>query len=107
MGDRTFFVYIMASRSGVLYTGITNSIARRTAQHKARQADSFTSLHRCTRLVWYELWPTPVLAIEREKQVKRWRRPKKIALIRERNPCWADLSQKWGTVIQPYSAANQ
>ena len=96
MGRRSFFVYIMASRSGVLYTDVTNSLVRRTAEHKARSADGFTAEHRCTRLVYYEIWGWPTGAIGREKQIKRWRRAKRIALIEQLNPRWTDLSEQWG-----------
>jgi putative endonuclease len=66
----------MASRSRVLYIGITNSIVRRNAQHKEQAADSFTAIHRCTRLVWYEIYRSPTAAIAREKQLKSWTREK-------------------------------
>ncbi|HEX4308624.1 MAG TPA: GIY-YIG nuclease family protein [Acidobacteriaceae bacterium] len=101
MRDRSYFVYIMASRSRVLYIGITNSIRRRNTEHKERKADSFTAQHRCTRLVLYEIYCSPSRAIAREKQLKGWTRAKKIALIEQTNPQWNDLSQDWeaNTVI--------
>jgi putative endonuclease len=92
---RTFYVYIMASRSRVLYIGITNSIARRNREHKERHPDTFTAQHRCRRLVLYETYGSPSRAIAREKQLKGWIRAKKIALIEETNPTWHDLSDDW------------
>jgi putative endonuclease len=107
--ERTYFVYIMASRSGVLYCGVTNSIRRRNAEHKARGHDGFTARYRCTRLVYYEIYRSVHNAIAREKQIKRWRRDKKVALIEQANPRWLDLSDQWDKPIAPYnttSAAN-
>jgi putative endonuclease len=107
MRERRYATYILASRSRVLYTGITNDIVIRTRQHKSRQADSFTSEHRCTRLVWYQIFASPSTAIAREKQIKRWRRSKKIALIEENNPFWRDLSEEWGKPIRPFNEGTQ
>jgi putative endonuclease len=100
MSDRRYFAYIMASRSRVLYIGITNSIVRRNAQHKEQAADSFTAIHRCTRLVWYEIYRSPTAAIAREKQLKGWTRAKKIDLIEQTNPDWHDLSEDWSKPIE-------
>ena len=99
MPDRAYFVYIMASRSRVLYIGITNSVLSRSAQHREHKSDSFTARHRCTRLVFYEIYPSPLTAIAREKQLKGWTRAKKIALIEQTNPTWRDLSEDWGKEI--------
>jgi putative endonuclease len=101
MRERRYYTYIMASRSRVLYTGITNDIVVRSRQHKSRQADGFTASHRCTRLVWYQVFNSPSAAIAREKQVKSWRRAKRIALIEENNLGWHDLSEGWGQPILP------
>lgn len=94
MHDRLYFVYIVASRSGVLYIGVTNSIRRRCIEHKSRNSDSFTAKHRCTRLVWYEVHRWPSFAIAREKQLKGWTRAKKLDLIEKMNPHWLDLSEQ-------------
>ena len=104
MRDRSYFTYIMASRSRVLYIGITNSVTRRNTEHKERTSDSFTAKHRCTHLVWYETFHSPSAAIAREKQLKGWTRAKKIALIEQTNPGWRDLSEEWGKPIKPYTA---
>jgi putative endonuclease len=93
--EQTYYVYIVASRSRVLYCGITNNILRRTEQHREGSIDGFTADYKCTRLVWFERYQYVRNAINREKQIKRWRREKKIALIKQANPHWVDLSEAW------------
>jgi putative endonuclease len=88
-----YHVYILASASGVLYTGITNFLERRVRQHKAKLVDGFTKQYDVTRLVYYEPHGQPKSAIRREKQIKSWRREKKLALIRSMNPKFRDLSE--------------
>lgn len=91
------FVYILASkRDGVLYTGVTNDLQRRVAEHKADINQGFTSRYHVKRLVYFEPFPTFTTAIRREKQLKKWRREWKIALIEEENPEWNDLSDTIG-----------
>ena len=87
-----YFVYIMASRSRTLYTGVTNDLVRRVNEHKHGHIPGFTMKYRVTRLVYYEATPSISVAIGREKQIKAWRREKKVALIEATNPCWDDLS---------------
>lgn len=92
-GKRTYYAYIMASISRVLYTGMTNSLYHRVKQHKeGADPKGFTSRYRVNRLVYYEEYDNVYDAIEREKQIKRWRREKKVALIESVNPGWKDLS---------------
>jgi len=88
---KTYFVYILAGKSGVLYIGITNSLVRRISQHKEKALPGFTQKYSVTKLVWFELFGTPSAAIHREKEIKSWRRSKKIALIEAGNPAWRDL----------------
>ena len=88
---RTFFVYILASRSRTLYIGVTNDMARRLAQHRAARV-GFTARYHCARLVLVETTPDARSAIAREKQLKNWRREKKLALIEATNPGWDDLA---------------
>jgi putative endonuclease len=88
---RTYFVYILASRSRTLYIGVTNDIARRLAQHRVARV-GFTARYQCNRLVLLETTPDAGSAIAREKQLKNWRREKKIALIQATNPGWDDLA---------------
>jgi putative endonuclease len=90
-----YYVYIIASRTHVLYTGITDNLQRRVTEHRAALTPGFTASYRCNRLVWYEQYQYVNNALNREKQIKRWRRAKKIWLIERMNPTWADLSEAW------------
>jgi putative endonuclease len=94
--ERVYFTYIVCSRSGTLYIGMTNSIDRRALEHKRGAIDGFAAKYHCTRLVYYESYDDVLKAIGREKQLKGWARAKKIALIESRNPRWQDLAEKWG-----------
>jgi len=89
-----YYVYIMASRSGVLYTGVTNDLNRRVGEHKEGQIPGFTKKYKVTRLVYFESMQEVNAAIAREKQIKRWRREKKVKLIETINPGWDDLSRE-------------
>jgi putative endonuclease len=89
-------VYIAASRSGTLYIGMTNNIYVRVLQHKDGDVEGFTKKYRCDRLVYWESFDEVIKAINREKQLKGWRRSKKITLIESTNPRWADLAEHWG-----------
>ncbi len=91
--DRTYFTYMMASDSGVLYVGVTNNLEVRVGQHKERLAPGFTEKYNVTKLVWYEPHTSIRAAIAREKQIKGWGRMKKVRLIEARNAAWRDLSR--------------
>ena len=92
MGERTYFVYILASkRNGTLYTGVTNNLMRHVYEHKIDMNDGFTKKYQVHRLVYYETTTNIHGAINREKQLKKWKRAWKIALIVEINPGWKDL----------------
>ena len=93
--DYRFYVYIMASESGTLYVGFTNGLEHRVHQHKTGFYDGFTKWYQCHKLVYYEEHQYVLNAIDREKQIKRWRREKKEDLIRTINPQWRDLSIGW------------
>ena|SRR5580704_8107649 len=94
--DAWISVYIVASaRNGTLYTGVTSQLPDRVQQHKAGTFDGFSSKYGCKTLVWWESHPTMLEAIRREKQIKRWRRAWKLALIEAENPEWRDLSEEW------------
>jgi putative endonuclease len=88
-----YHVYIMASASGVLYTGVTNFLERRVREHKHKIVEGFTKQYDVTRLVYYEPHGQIKSAISREKQIKRWRREKKLTRIRSMNPKFRDLSE--------------
>ena len=94
--ERQFWVYIIASRSGTLYTGVTGDLFKRVMQHKAGEIEGFSKQYNCTRLVYFESYERARIAIAREKQLKGWRRSKKIALIEKMNPRWEDLAEHWG-----------
>lgn len=96
MREHKYFVYIVCSNSGTLYIGMTNSIYRRAIQHKRGEIEGFAAKYNCNRLVYYESFQDVCNAIDREKQLKRWVRRKKIALIESRNPRWEDLAEHWG-----------
>lgn len=81
-----FYVYLMASKTGILYLGITRDLPRRVYEHKNKIISGFTARYNVNKLVWYEVYGDPITAITREKQIKRWRREKKVALIRSMNP---------------------
>ena len=86
------FVYLMTSRKdGTLYLGVTRDLVRRVYQHKTKATPGFTSRYDVDRLVWFETYDDPVTAIEREKDIKKWRREWKVRLIEETNPDWRDL----------------
>jgi putative endonuclease len=91
-----FWVYILSSRPGTLYVGIAGFFEKRIHQHKYDSLEGFTKKYQCHRLVYYESYQDVQLAIGREKQVKRWRREKKIFLIEKMNPRWQDLAEHWG-----------
>ncbi len=92
---KQYHVYIMSSLSGTLYTGMTNDLKRRVYQHKHKLIEGFTSKYDVTRLVHYEVTDSVQAALAREKEIKAWRRSKKIDLIKSSNPTWQDLSDGW------------
>jgi putative endonuclease len=94
--EHEYWVYIVGSVSGTLYTGITGDILTRVMQHKAGEIEGFTRQYKCNRLVYCERFEDVRMAIAREKQIKSWRRSKKIALIEKMNPRWEDLAEHWG-----------
>jgi len=103
---KRFHVYIMTNRprSHVLYTGITGNLTRRVFQHKNKLVPGFTSRYNLTRLVFYECFVYPDAAIAREKEIKGWRRSKKIRLIESMNPHWYDLAESWTEIYKPAAA---
>ena len=92
---KNYYVYIMANRSRALYVGMTNNLERRVYEHRNKLYEGFTSRYNVTLLVYCEAFSDVREAIAREKQVKDWRREKKIALIESLNPSWRDLSSEW------------
>ena len=92
---KTYYVYIMASKSRTLYTGVTNNLERRHIEHPRRLIPGFTTRYNINRLVYYEVCGDVLAAISREKQIKGWTRLKKVALIGSLNRDWKDLSDGW------------
>ena len=92
---RTYYVYILANRSGTLYVGVTNDLTRRAFEHKAHIGAGFTDRYRIDRLVHFEDTSDVEAAIAREKQIKSWRRSKKVSLIEAIDSTWQDLSADW------------
>ncbi len=88
---RTYWVYVLASRSRVIYVGVTGNLIRRVAQHRAGEASRFTARYGVVLLVYVESTDDVLAALRREKQIKAWRRSKKVALIESLNPQWEDL----------------
>jgi putative endonuclease len=92
---RQYYIYIMTNRSGTLYTGVTNDLARRVYEHRNKLIPGFTAKYNITKLVYFEAIDDVRTAIAREKQIKGWLRAKKVALIESVNPSWDDLSVDW------------
>ena len=97
----------MGSPTGAFYVGVTSDIYIRVLQHKDGTFEGFSRDYGCTRLLYYETHETISRAIAREKQLKGWRRDKKLALIRTLNPEFKDLSAQWGwKTITSYERTN-
>ena len=90
--QKQYFVYILSNFSRTLYIGFTSNLKKRAWEHKQKLADGFTKKYNLTMLVYYEIFNDPLSAIEREKQLKRWSRKKKLALITKMNPTFKDLN---------------
>ncbi|MGE3912088.1 MAG: GIY-YIG nuclease family protein [Chloroflexota bacterium] len=90
-----YSVYILASRSRRLYIGMTGDPSRRVTEHKSKAIEGFTGRYNIDRLVWFEQTASVTDAIDRERQLKRWRREKKITLVEMENPGWCDLAAEW------------
>ena len=92
---KKYYVYILASISGTLYTGMTNDLERRVWEHKEGETPGFTQKYKAKKLVYFDETTDVQSAIEREKQIKGWLRKKKIELVESMNPKWEDLSRDW------------
>lgn len=91
MNMNKYYVYILTNRSGTLYVGVTNNLERRIQEHKNKTMKGFTQLYNIDRLIYFEDTNDINAALAREKQIKGWRREKKIMLIESLNPEWKDL----------------
>jgi len=93
---KTYYVYILSSkRNGTLYIGITNDLERRIYEHKNHLVKGFTGKYNVSNLVYFEQTDDIQVALQREKQLKKWNRKWKIELIEKINPEWKDLSRNW------------
>ena len=91
----SYFVYILASRrNGTLYIGVTNDLASRMSEHKAKLVPGFTRKYGVDKLVYFEEYTSILEARARERSLKRWQRAWKIALIEKMNPQWRDLTDE-------------
>lgn len=91
-----YYVYMMQSSSRrALYIGMTNNLHRRVYEHKNHRTEGFTDDYNAVRLMYWERYDDVYKAIAREKQLKRWRREKKLSLIAKLNPGWKDLAAEW------------
>ena len=90
-----YCVYLMASYRGTLYTGVTNDLTRRVYERRLKVVDGFTKRYNISKLVYYEDTDDVESGIAREKQIKGWRRSKKVELIEAENPKWRDLAMHW------------
>ncbi|MBQ8465455.1 MAG: GIY-YIG nuclease family protein [Alphaproteobacteria bacterium] len=89
---KNMYVYIMTNNiNGTLYIGVTNNLIRRVYEHKNKIIKGFTSRYNIDKLVYYEIYDNEIIAIEREKELKKWERNWKKDLIESKNPKWIDL----------------
>ena len=93
--NETVLRLFLANKSGTLYTGVTDDLERRVYQHKNKEVDGFTKKYNINKLVYFEAVEDVVVAIAREKEIKKWRREKKNRLVMKQNPTWEDLSLRW------------
>jgi putative endonuclease len=96
MDEQLYYIYILANDDhSILYTGITNNLPRRVAQHKSGRGSKFTRWKKTTRLVYYETAADRPTALQREAKIKSGQRKTKILLIESINSSWNDLSLKF------------
>ena len=92
---KQYYVYILSNKNRRIYIGMTSNLNHRIYQHKHHLIDGFTKRYNIEQLVYYEITEDVWAAINREKQLKNWRREKKIHLIESVNPEWVDLAKDW------------
>jgi putative endonuclease len=94
-GSKTYYVYLLTNwNNKVMYVGVTNNLERRIHEHKQKLIKGFTEKYNVSKLVYFEETQDVTAALEREKQIKKWRREKKNQLVDLMNPDWKDLSLK-------------
>ena len=92
---KTYFIYILSSHRGTLYIGVTNDLWSRILTHKRKGLPGFTNRYDICRLIYFEVFNEIEDAIAREKEIKGWKRKRKLALIRTMNPKFEDLAGDW------------
>ena len=100
MRERRYYVYIMASKSRVIYVGVTGFLMAPVLRHRAGEGGAFTRKYRVHPLVYVVSFQNVENAIARETEIKKWRREKKVELIRRENPTWEDLAAGWGEAVK-------
>ena len=102
--EHRYFVYLLTNWDNkVMYVGMTNNLERRVFEHKARLVEGFTAKYHIHKLVYFEETSDVHVAITREKEIKKWRREKKNALVVGANPQWRDLSEDFSQAPSPSS----
>jgi putative endonuclease len=99
VNTRTYAVYILSNKHRTLYTGVTSDLVGRVVQHRSGIGSKFTKLDRLHSLVWYETTEDVWSALEREKQIKSWKRDRKLRLVESLNQAWGDLSPEIGLPV--------
>jgi len=90
-----YFIYILTNwNNKVIYTGVTNNLVRRIYEHRNKVIDGFTKKYNLSKLVYFEQTHDIISAINREKEIKKWRREKKNKLVESMNPSWKDLANE-------------
>jgi len=93
---KDYYVYILASKKdGTLYIGFTDDLERRIGEHKNKAVSGFTKKYGVDKLMYFEKYSSSYEAFKRERQLKKWKREWKIALIEKENKSWDDLSKDW------------
>ena len=94
MTEKAYYVYLLANwNNKVMYVGISNNLERRIYEHKEKVVKGFTEKYNVNKLVYFEQTSDIVEALNREKEIKKWRREKKNRLVVNTNPLWRDLSE--------------
>jgi putative endonuclease len=94
MNEKTYYVYLLTNwNNKVMYVGMTNDLQRRIVEHKKKSVKGFTEKYNVNKLVYYEQTSDVEVALNREKEIKKWRREKKDSLVENTNLLWRDLSQ--------------
>ncbi|MFA5360537.1 MAG: GIY-YIG nuclease family protein [Candidatus Paceibacterota bacterium] len=91
MFEKQYYIYILTNKSNTLYVGITNDLVRRLYEHKNKLMPGFTKKYNIDKLIYYEVFDDPQVAIQREKEIKGWTRKKKVELIKRMNPGFREL----------------